>query len=138
MIKWGHAQGHLDTNPVDGMRKPAARPPRTRVLSDPEIAKLWTGLGKALPRSKMVANIIRLCLLTGQRVGEVTGLEPDEIDAKNWTWTIPGSRSKNGEAHVVPLTDPAFEIAEAIAAGPKITGHAVAHCVLLAQDRFRS
>jgi integrase len=136
MVKWGHAQGHLDTNPVDGMRKPAARPPRTRVLSDSEIAKLWTGLDKALPKSTTVANVIRLCLLTGQRAGEVCGIEPGEIDAKKRIWTIPGQRSKNGEAHAVPLTDQAFKIAKEIANNRKITGHAVAHCIRLAQGRF--
>src|SRR5262249_48535835 len=104
MIKWGHAQGHLDTNPLHGMKMPAARPPRTRVLSDSEIAKLWTGLDKALPKSKTVANVIRLCLLTGQRVGECCGIEPTEIDEKKRAWTIPAARSKDGEAHTVPFT----------------------------------
>ena len=28
----------------------------------------------------------------------------DEIDRERGTWTIPGSRTKNGRAHTVPLT----------------------------------
>ena len=31
-------RGDLDTNPANGVRKPASRPPRERVLSDGEIA----------------------------------------------------------------------------------------------------
>jgi integrase len=31
-------------------------------------------------------------------------------DAKNATWTIPAARSKNGKAHVVPLSGPALSI----------------------------
>jgi integrase len=136
MVRWGHAQGHLDLNPFDGARKPAARPPRTRVLDDIEIAKLWRGLDQALPKSKTVASVIRLCLLTGQRVGEVSGIEPAEIDAKKRIWTIPGERSKNGKAHTVPLTDQAFEVASDLAKGPKLASHAVAHRIRLAQERF--
>ena len=54
MIRWATAEGHLDRNPVEGMRKPAGNPPRKRTLSDAEIAKLWNGLDKALPKSKTV------------------------------------------------------------------------------------
>src|SRR5262245_34079454 len=43
MVRWATAQGHLDVNPLDGMRKPPARAPRKRVLSDDEIRKLWHG-----------------------------------------------------------------------------------------------
>src|SRR5262249_9444556 len=39
-------------------------------------------------------------------------------------------------AHAVPLTDSAFEIAKKIASKPTITGHAVAHCIRLARERF--
>lgn len=136
MIRWATAEGHLDFNPLEGMRKPAVRPPRTRILSDTEIRQLWNGLDKALPRSKTVQNVIRLCLMTGARSGEVAGLQPEEIDAKKRTWTVPASRSKNATAHTVPLTDAAFEIAKAIAAGPKLSSHAVAHTIRLAQNRF--
>jgi integrase len=136
MVKWATAEGHLDFNPLEGMRKPAARPPRTRVLKPAEIAKLWNGLPKALPRSKAVANIIRLCLLTAARSGEVAGIKLDEINAKKRTWTVPAERSKNGEAHTIPLTDAAFEIAKVIAAAPKLSSHAVAHTIRLAQQRF--
>jgi integrase len=38
MLRWGVERGDLDTNPANGVRKPASRPPRERVLSDGEIA----------------------------------------------------------------------------------------------------
>ena len=136
MIRWATAEGHLDFNPVEGMRKPAAKPPRTRVLTGAELAKLWNGLPKALPRSRIVQDIIRLCLLTAQRVGEVAGIQPGEIDTKKRVWTVPAKRSKNSEPNTVPLTDAAFEIAKVLASGPKLSGHAVAHTIRLAQDRF--
>lgn len=136
LLRWGVARGDIDFNPSEGMRKPITRGPRGRVLSDDEIANLWHGLEKAFPRSLAVRKIIKLCLLTGQRVGEVAGISDSEIDAKRRQWTIPAARSKNGCVHTVPLTDLAFELAKEIAAGEKIPGHAVAKTIRLAQERI--
>ena len=57
---------------------------------------------------------LKLALVTGQRIGEVCGMTEDELDLAKALWTIPAERSKNGEAHKVPLSDMALElIAEA-------------------------
>jgi integrase len=77
-IRWAVARGDLDHNPIEGMRRPQTPGPRERVLSDEEIRTLWSALAEALPRSPTVVNIIRLCLLTGQRLGEVAGGGPAE------------------------------------------------------------
>jgi hypothetical protein len=74
MFRWGVARGDLDHSPMEGMRKPCEAKPRERVLSDDEIQTIWNLLPKALPRSKAVQKIIKLCLVTGQRVGEVSGM----------------------------------------------------------------
>jgi integrase len=136
LIRWGTSEGYLDANPLAGMKKPAGRKPRTRVLTDDELATLWNGLDKALPRSRTVADIIRLCLLVGVRSAEAAQIEPCEIDAVARVWTVPGARTKNGEDHAVPLTEAAFEIANRLAAGPKLSSHAVSTCIRRAQDRF--
>ena len=70
---------YLDVNPLDGMGKPAAATASDRVLSDDEIRTLWTGLPKALARSVQCQRIIKLCLATGQRVGEVAGMSPASL-----------------------------------------------------------
>ena len=49
-------------------------------------------------------------MVTGQRVGEVVGLTPAELDLPNAVWNIPAERSKNGHPHSVPLTDLALSI----------------------------
>ncbi len=115
-VRWGVSKGYLDANPIQGMPKPAHGAPRERELSDDEIRVLWNGLGVALPRSKACQRIIRLCLLTAQRVGEVSGMAPQELDLKTGIWTIPSERSKNGHEHKVPLSDAAIAtIKEAMA-----------------------
>jgi len=119
VVRWAVQNEYLDANPLDGMAKPAEPTSSDRVLSDAEIATLWQGLPKALARSEQCQRIIKLCLVTAQRVGEVAGITSAEIDLAAREWRLPGSRTKNGYAHVVPLSDLAIEIIkEAIAEKP--------------------
>ncbi|MFZ1207555.1 MAG: tyrosine-type recombinase/integrase [Pseudolabrys sp.] len=61
-------------------------------------------------------RIVKLCLITAQRIGEVAGMVPAELDLKAREWRLPGSRIKNANAHVVPLSDLALEIIKEAAA----------------------
>jgi len=107
MVRWAVARGDLDHSPMDGMRGPAISKPRTRVLSDDEIRAVWHGLNEVRPD---VARVVRFCLVTGQRLGEVTGLRTTELDLDRKVWNIPAERSKNGHAHQVPLTALALKL----------------------------
>jgi integrase len=112
MIRWAVQNEYLDANPLDGMTKPAEATSRERVLSDDEVRTLWQGLPKALAKSAQCQRIIKLCLVTGQRVGEVAGMTRTELDLKAREWRLPGSRTKNAAAHTVPLSDLALSIIE--------------------------
>jgi len=112
MFRWAVARGDLDSNPMEGMRMPAISAPRERVLSEDDIAKLWNGLPTTMKGSPSCQRIIKLCLLTAQRVGEVSGIRLDELDLRARTWMIPAARSKNKHAHTVPLSDAAVGIIE--------------------------
>jgi len=103
---------YLDANPLDGMGKPAEGTSSNRVLSGAEITQLWNALPQALARSKQCQTIIKLCLVTAQRVGAVAGIVRSELDLKAGEWRLPGSRTKNGHAHVVPLSHLAIELIE--------------------------
>lgn len=92
----------LKHTPFTGVKAPVQISHRERVLSEDEIRALWT---TELPKASMsteVKNILKIALLTGQRVGEICGITPQEIDGE-W-WTIPGQRTKNGVTHRVYLT----------------------------------
>jgi integrase len=108
MVRWAVARGDLDHNPLDGMKGPAISKPRARVLTEDEIKTLWLALPQL--RSIHCQRIIKLCLITGQRIGEVVGLRQSELDLKTSVWNIPGSRTKNGYPHSVPLSAMALEI----------------------------
>lgn len=103
-LRWSVARGELHQSPMDGMLKPAISPPRDRVLSDAEMGVLWNGLPTTLAGSLACQRIIKICLLTAQRVGEVAGMEIAELDLAEQVWTIPAHRTKNGHRHAVPLS----------------------------------
>jgi integrase len=117
MVRWAVENEYLEANPLDGMSKPAEGTSSNRVLSDDEIRTMWQGLPKALARSKQCQQIIKLCLATAQRVGEVAGISRSELDLKAREWRLPGERTKNGHAHVVPLSDLAITIIKEALAG---------------------
>ena len=110
VVRWGVARGDFDHNPFDGAKKPRAAAPRERVLSDEEIAKIWKNLPVALAKSNSCQRILKLCLLTAQRVGEISGMHVTEINMEGRLWTIPSARSKNKHAHTVPLTEAALAV----------------------------
>jgi integrase len=145
MLRWAVSRGDLDHNPIEGMRSPQGSKPRERVLSDDEIRTLWNSLPQALAHSPDRQRIIKLCLVTGQRVGEVVGMTRGELDLKHKLWRLPGTRTKNGHPHSVPLSPLAIELigkvdgawvfpnSEGNGAVPPIT---VAQTIYGAQERF--
>jgi integrase len=116
MIHWAVARGDLDASPLASMRAPSPATVRERTLTDAEIKTLWNALPSIFPRSIANVRIIRLCLLLGQRSGEIAGMRKSELDLTTRVWHLPSSRVKNAKAHAVPLSDVAIAIIrEAIA-----------------------
>lgn len=109
MFNWALQKGLLEQSPCLGMKKPFATRRRDRVLSPDEIRTIWNGL-PAAAISADGQQVLKLCLITAQRLGEVAGMCSDELNLETGIWTIPAWRSKNGHAHRVPLTDMACEI----------------------------
>jgi len=96
---WAVKRGALASNPFTNLPiAPTVK--RERVLSDEELAAIW----RATEREGPFNSIVRLLVLTGQRREEVNGLRWDELSSDLAIWTIPGARTKNGVAHVVPLS----------------------------------
>jgi integrase len=86
----------------------AAPTERDRVLTDPELRAVW-----AATESEGAFNaIVRMLILNGQRREEVAAMTWGELSADLSTWTIPGSRAKNGLTHIVPLSRQAQAILE--------------------------
>jgi integrase len=109
LLNWAVQRGDLDISPMSRMKKPADYKPGDRTLSDDEIRIFWDTVGVAF-KTKSVPRILKLCLVTAQRVGEVAGMAKAELDLDKAIWIIPKERSKNKHAHLVPLTPLALEI----------------------------
>jgi integrase len=108
-------RGDLDHSPTSDMDKPGDVVIRDRVLTDDEIRALWNGLPEWLVGSRTCtratcACVLRLCLVTGQRIGEVAGMRRAELDLEQRLWRLPPDRVKNNTAHSVPLSDLALTL----------------------------
>jgi len=135
VLNWGLDEGILEANPAARLRKVGKPKPRERVLAASDITRLWNALaametmtGEHMARaekgrmlSPATRSILRLLLLTGQRRSEVTEAQKSELqlDAAQPVWMIPGSRTKNGLLHRLPLCPMAAEeFRKAVRAAP--------------------
>ncbi|WP_158595875.1 tyrosine-type recombinase/integrase [Oleomonas cavernae] len=95
MVRWARGRGDLDANIAEGMRMPTEAVERERVLTADEIRTMW----KALPDANMresTRRVVRLCLITAQRVGEVAGMTVEEIDFDRALWALPAPGRRTG------------------------------------------
>lgn len=113
MFSWLIREGMADANPVIGTNKHSDAEARDRVLTDAELAAVWTGA----PENDY-GRIVKLLMLTGCRRDEIGSLRWSEIsgldDAGESLIALPGARTKNGRAHDVPLSADSVAILEAI------------------------
>lgn len=107
---WALSVDYVDSDPTSGLKAYDPGTPRNRVLSAEEIKSLWNWLGDLPPD---YADVMRLQLLLGARVGELGGMKKEEIDAEAWTWILPPERSKNKKSRATPLVGMARAIVEA-------------------------
>jgi integrase len=96
---WAVGEGLVEASPVIGTNKPAEPEARDRVLSDDEIADVWSAC-----RDDDYGRIVKLALLTAARRDEVGGMAWPELNLERTTWSIPGERTKNGRPHMLPLS----------------------------------
>jgi integrase len=99
MFAWLVQQRRIQVNPCAGVHRPETSRARERVLTDFEIIKFWAATGKL---NEPFGVVLRLLLLTGARLNEIAGLRWEEIVDDEIH--LPGSRTKNHRAHVVPLS----------------------------------
>jgi integrase len=104
---WAITEGLLDANPVVGTAKVNEGGSRERVLTHEELGKLWLDL-----RPSGYGDIVRLLLLTGQRIEEIGALQWNEVDLARKLIVLPPARTKNKRQHGLPLSSQACAILE--------------------------
>ena len=73
LFNWAIAEGLVETNPAAGIPMRAKEQSRERVLDDAEIVSFWSALGRS-GFDAVTADVLRLQLLLGARIREVTAL----------------------------------------------------------------
>lgn len=136
-FNWVVGKDILDASPLVGLQPPSEEnASRNRVLirrkevpgsSDKELLWLWQaceaygepednegkgGIGKKY-RGPFGA-FVQMLILTGQRRTEVAAMTWHEVDLDAREWVIPGTRAKNGDPHIVPLSDEAVTVLNAL------------------------
>jgi integrase len=100
LFQWAIGRDIIETNPMVGVDKPGAEVRRERLLSDGELVKVWNAAERL---GAPYGSAFQLLILTGARREEIGRLRWSEIDNNN-TIKLEGSRTKNGEAHNIPLS----------------------------------
>jgi integrase len=127
LFNWAIGRGIVEANPCALVKPPVAPKSRARVLSDAEVVRVW----RAADQAGRFGALVRLLLLTGCRRSELANAKWSEIDMEGRVFSLPAERSKNGQAHSVPLSD----LAMATLAGIKSEGGAP---FIFSSDRGRS
>jgi integrase len=107
LFNWCVSRDVLQGSPCTLINPPAQERSRDRILEDDELRKVWNA---AEAEGWPFGPLIKLLVLTGQRVSEVGGMRWDEINKDRGLWTLPAERVKNGVRHEVPLSDAAMAI----------------------------
>lgn len=115
---WAIERDIVTRSPVESTRAPAAEATRERTLDRREIRLIWLGCEKA---GHPIGPMVKLLLITAQRRTEIASALWTEIDlsGNDQTFSIGADRSKNRQAHMVPLSAAAVDIIRSL---PKIDG----------------
>ncbi len=96
----------ISHSPLEGCEPPSKDGRRTRVLTDDELVVVWNSC------SGQFGAIIRLIALWGTRKGETRAIRRDWLEGD--LLTIPGSHTKNGRAHSIPILPRARAILDSL------------------------
>ena len=107
MFNWAMERDIIASSPCAGVKPPTPEQSRDRVLTDSELRDIWLAADKL---GGPYAALVKLLMLTGQRRDEVARMTWSEVDLDARLWTLPKERSKNGQPHDIPLSDPAVAI----------------------------
>lgn len=109
VLSWALDEGRIDIHPALRIRHRGEEKRRELVMTSDQLKQFWTELNALRDNS---AVIIKLLLLLGGRLSEVTGARHRELDldSPSPTWTVPGERTKNGLGCIVPLPARSVEL----------------------------
>ena len=97
-VEWGWCED----NPAQRFHR-RTETPRERFLSKEEISSLAAALDAA--EDRRAADIIRMCMLTGARLGEVRQARFEQFNLEQLSWSKPPAMTKQRRVHRVPISE---------------------------------
>jgi integrase len=121
MYRWAAGTGlyGVEASPTDRLKAIeliGRAEPRDRVLADAELRVVWDAAGAM---GYAYGPCVRMLVLTGQRLTEVSEMSWREVDLDRALWTIPAARMKAKVAHEVPLAPQALALLRSL---PRFAG----------------
>ena len=113
IMDWAAAEGHRTDNPCHALK---AALPKTGHQTRHQRALPYDRVSDAVSRVRASAAYpttkiaFELLVLTAARSGEVRQARAEEFDLDAAVWTIPGTRTKTGRPHRIPLSTRAIEV----------------------------
>lgn len=98
---WCKSEEHITLSPMQDIEAPAPAQKRQHKLIAVEIRTLW--LASFAFKQFGMGAYWRLLLMLLQRRGELASMQWQEVNLSTAEWIIPGSKTKNGKDHLVPL-----------------------------------
>lgn len=99
-FNWCLRNDLIDRNPIAADRVQYA-PSRSRVLTPDELRAIWKY------ERPPYSDVLKLCILTGQRRGELAAIVDEWINGD--TLTFPASITKNKREHTIPISELALK-----------------------------
>lgn len=107
-LGWCADRGYISGVPIAGMKRPHREVSRDHVVSNADLYRVWKAAGK---HGGAYGAIIKLCILTAQRKGEVASMRWSQLNFDRKTWLLTSSELKSGISdHLVPLSAAALDI----------------------------
>lgn len=121
LFSWMLGRDLIAASPVVNVQAVGAEQSRERVLGDDEIRRLWAAWDRM---EWPFGPVFQILLATGQRRTEAASMKWSDIRVGpaaetppsatvtpiEWMWTIPGTRTKSGRLHEVPLSEPVLDV----------------------------
>ncbi len=106
LFKWFQRRRLISLSPLQGVEAPQRPISRDRVLDEYELTTIYTA------RNDTYGVIVRMLILTGQRLGQITHMRTEHVDRKERTITWPAEIMKGNRSHTIPYGDSVAAILE--------------------------
>jgi site-specific recombinase XerD len=121
--RWALAEGHIETNPVDGIKLPKQQKAVPKYLTAHDLNKIIIEIQKEFEdndlskwgRTLWLVAVVQFAFCTGLRLAEICRMKWEDVNLQDQNFTVVNrgiATTKTGVERTVPLVATAWEIIE--------------------------